>query len=348
MFRVPASAVAIAAALAACGGGRDDCAPNPVSTSSGLPPWSEQTAMVIVSPDIYWATGLFGVEACLGGGLYVAPLAGGRSTQVSSDCVLSLTLATDTMFWISSPLFGSRQPARLWSASLRDPSVVHHSDLPRFLETIHSTSNSLLGAGTDGLAQVAPDGTFPDFLVQNSLGVSTGSVASDARNAYYIRTDFNATVQQVVKSPLAGGPSQVIASAPCNSCLSHLAVESGSLLWIEKEIDLSTFVATGAVMRASSAGGPVTELARPSGSAPGGLAVFAGYFYWTNLDFASHGSVMKTPLAGGPATTVVAAREWLGSSVAVDDRYVYFLGIAPGADPNADPSPDQVVYRACR
>lgn len=57
---------------------------------------------------------------------------------------------------------------------------------------------------------------------------------------------------------------------------------------------------------------------------------------------------MKTPVDGGPTTTLIAYRDRLGTNGAVDDRYVYFIGIAAGANPRADPPPDYVVYRACR
>ena len=352
MFRMVTSAFAIAVGAVACGGGLGDCALRAISASPGLPASEPQTAMIIVRPNIYWAAPLFGVDACGGGGLFVAPLGGGPSRKISSDCVLSLTLAPDTMFWIATPLLGYLEPERLWSASLMDTSVTRHSDLARFLGAIHWTPTALLGAGGDGLMEIAADATLSRTLVANPLGVSIDAVAADAMNAYYIRSDFNGPLQQIMALPTGGGDPRAIASAPCNGCLSDLTVASGSILWIQKETDFSTYRSTGAVMSASS-GAPPMELARgrpaPSESLPGGLAVADGYVYWTNLDERrGGGTIEKTPLAGGETRTVIAVRTLLGNKLAVDDRYVYFMGVADGADPYADTWPDRVIYRACR
>lgn len=147
-----------------------------------------------------------------------------------------------------------------------------------------------------------------------------GGLAVNATELYYICN------RGVMRMPLAGGSSTVLAPSPSYSIDEALVLDATNVYW--RSDGLNNVI--NKIMKQSLETGstPIT-LATPSSI--GSLALDATNIYWTMPEggVAGAAKLAKAPLEGG-ATTILATGLETPSDIAVDGTYVYWTVWAQG------------------
>jgi hypothetical protein len=118
----------------------------------------------------------------------------------------------------------------------------------------------------------------------------------------------------IMRVPVAGGPSEMVAPAPNNPFC--IAVDQANVYWGNLPLMASEEV----VMKVPIVGGTAVTLARgPLGGSS--IAVYDGNVYWTTIDMP--GELLKVSADGGEPTTV-ASNEIDPFPVAVDASGIYY------------------------
>ncbi len=167
-------------------------------------------------------------------------------------------------------------------------------------------------AHADRIYQVPAGGGIPVILASSSNGHELGrALAFDAKDVYYSDEVGTPPVSSLLVRPRAGGTSSPIASGL--DAVPAIASAGDDVFFT----DWAFFAAvpSGFIGRVSRSGGAVQRLAELTDPAaiPSGLAVFAGYVYWTQTD----GAVLRVPAAGGSAETL-ASGEVAPAGIAVN------------------------------
>ena len=188
-------------------------------------------------------------------------------------------------------------------------------------------SNVYFADGGDGLvAKVAKTGGSP-VVIANSQPL-VGSVAVDATSVYWTATDTQGLHGSLLRAPIAGGASTVVASgwppllegSGCGDSVQSLATDGVRVYWAAGASDISANVLSAPI----GGGSVVTLVARgdPGSNAPGTLAIDASYVYWSDGQ-AFH----KTPLGGGASSEVAVFDEGIAAEpqgFALDDKNLYW------------------------
>jgi hypothetical protein len=165
------------------------------------------------------------------------------------------------------------------------------------------------------------------------LAVSTGSIghiAVDANSVYWTdqgTSGVDAPAGYVMKAPLGGGPSTVLASGQAEPL--WLVVDANNVYWVNQGTPENSET-DGTVMKVPLGGGQPTILASGQLS-PTSVAVDASFVYWANTGTSDNnyldGSVMKAPLGGG-AAIVLASEQNQPAQIEVNARGVYWMNDA--------------------
>lgn len=150
------------------------------------------------------------------------------------------------------------------------------------------------------------------------------AIAVDHTNVYFSESGSTANSGRVMKQPIAGGSSIVLASGLKYPIA--IAADATRVYWTDNDTVMEVPVGGGT---------PVTLASGQKG--PDAVAVDATSVYWTNggsVGVLANGTVMKAPLAGG-TPTVLASNQNGPTAIAVDAANVYWLD--RGANGSAGP-----------
>lgn len=222
-----------------------------------------------------------------------------------------VALDADYVYWTEG-IYG--QEGGVFKASRCDGSATVLSTAPLFPSGIVVDDEAIFWgnvgvdppAGIGGLMRSGLDGENPALLAE---GVVL-ALAVDQSHVYW------AAGGRVQRTPRAGGPTTELWNAGVQGAIHALAVD---------DTHVYTTHRGGTVSRVSKSAGEASVLAEGQAD-PRDLEVDEQAVYWVDFHTQGNdGAIRSVPKDGGPVTTVALGQQMIGTKIAIDDQYVYFV-----------------------